>query len=105
MNNSGRTTHSQSKAEAQANSLEPREVALSQVESDTAGQQKRVHRQVVREGQEKAATPAEKRDTARHEALAREHRAELSEEGFNEAQAKVGEAQAKVGRRNRLASD
>ncbi len=83
-----------SDAGAARRTLEPRETALSQVEHDTAGQQERIHRQVVREGQEQVADPATltdkvARDTARYEALAREHGADLSEEGFNEALRKV----------------
>ena len=77
--------------------LEPRDTALTQAERDTAGQQERIHRQAVRKRQEKAAEPttsADKiaRDTDRYEALAREHGADLSEEGFNEALRKVGRA-------------
>ena len=39
---------------------EPNDATLSQVERDTAGQQKRIHRQVVREGREDTRTQAEK---------------------------------------------
>ena len=83
-------------------SPEPREAALSQVERDTAGQQKRVQKVAAREAKAKetkalkddlAAPPEDRgkvaRDTARYEALAREHGADLSEEGFNEAVRKV----------------
>lgn len=40
--------------ESGAQGPEPREAALSRVEHDTAGQQERTHRQVVREGRQDA---------------------------------------------------
>ncbi len=56
---------------------DPHAAALSQVEHDTAGQQERVHRQVVREEQEDTCTQAEKFADA-----AREHGADESEDAF-----------------------
>ena len=94
---------------------EPGEAALTQAEHDTAGFQKKAAKvaadevernkdaeaQSVREelakprkGDGEAGTPLDtrakvERDTARYQALAREHGADLSEEGFNDALRKV----------------
>ena len=69
---------------ASRDEAEPREAALAQAEHDTAGFQKKTAK-VAAEDADKVA-----RDTARYEALAREHGADLSEEGFNEALRRVG---------------
>ena len=66
-----------------ATSAEPREAALTQAEHDTAGFQKKAAKLATADPDKVA------RDTARYEALAREHGADLSEEGFNEALRKV----------------
>ena len=63
---------------------EPREAALTQAEHDTAGFQRKAAK-VAADDADRVA-----RDTARYEALAREHGADLSEEGFNEALKKIG---------------